>query len=373
MKIAFISRGCGRLGGIERYVYELALRFSREHAVTVITQPERFDPGCGARCLPVRVPQKPWLASLAAFHAAAGKAAAQGGYDLVHGQGADGFGAQVVTAHACHAAGWEIFKQEQPSRRRRLAAACNPAHAMICRWEKNNFSKAARVLVVAPRVREEIVRHYHLPIGSMALHHLGWSRPEKKIPPAGPGIREQFGIPAHAPLLGFVAQNPLLKGLEHALAVLQQPVCQSAHLAVGTDWAPARELLRRIHRRDLHQRVHFIACPEGPERILSALDIYLAVPLYEAFGLAVLEAMGHGVFTLMSPSVGLAGWLREVAPQLPPRPQPVQTAAAIRFWLAHPQERLARIALQHAAVEPFRWQQTFAEVAATYRMVARRP
>lgn len=115
--------------------------------------------------------------------------------------------------------------------------------------------------------------------------------------------------PRHEVVIGFLARLHPKKNLGvliDALSMLDRRFV----LHVAGDGPPAyrRLLEQRAWARGVADRMSWLGFVTGNarERFLEAIDV-LAVPsAYECFGVATVEAMGHGVPVLVTPTVGVA-------------------------------------------------------------------
>jgi glycosyltransferase involved in cell wall biosynthesis len=115
--------------------------------------------------------------------------------------------------------------------------------------------------------------------------------------PASPdGVREEFGIPSDALLVGTVANLKAHKGLQHLLmaAVLIRRTVPAAHfLVVGQ--GEAREGLEALAKQlGLERAVTFTGFRKDAVRIASAFDVFAMSSLHEGLSIALVEAMALG-------------------------------------------------------------------------------
>ena len=107
--------------------------------------------------------------------------------------------------------------------------------------------------------------------------------------------RQQFGLPADAPLLGSVARLHPTKNLAAAIRLL--PSRPEWHLALAGQGPGEQELHALARSLNVSDRVYFTG-ELSPERVavfLKALDLFVFPSRAETFGLAVVEAAQAGV------------------------------------------------------------------------------
>jgi glycosyltransferase involved in cell wall biosynthesis len=128
--------------------------------------------------------------------------------------------------------------------------------------------------------------------------------------------RREFGIPADALCILFVAHNYRLKGVHLGMRQVRRlrDAGIDAHLLVagrGTDplqRAQARMWARRLGIRDA---VHLPGVIHPAIRAFGAADLFMHPSMHDAFGFVVLEAMAAGLPPLTSPWAGAAQLVEE--------------------------------------------------------------
>ena len=238
----------------------------------------------------------------------------------------------VVTVHDVH------FERrpELMSRRDRLVFRA------VVPW---SVRRAARVLTVSERTRDDLVELYGIPRDRVVV------TPNGVDPEFAPGPPPADG---YALLVGAIqARKDPLAAVDAAAAAGLQLV------AVGPtkDEALARELARRgadlrgyVPRDELAELYRGAACLVLPSR-------------YEGFGLPVLEAMASGTPVV----VGADAALREVAGDAAVFAEPGELADGIRQALRD-RERLVAAGLERA--RHFSWDETARRTAGVYRELA---
>jgi len=136
----------------------------------------------------------------------------------------------------------------------------------------------------------------------------------------GAGVREEFGIPAGAPLVGIIANLGAYKRydlfVEMAAEVLRQ-VPDAWFLSVGSgDPAPYVEQARALGVAD---RIVFAGYRADVPRLIAAMDVTVNTSWNEALGTSRIESLAMGVPTVSfdgggSPEVVLDGTTGFLAP-----------------------------------------------------------
>ena len=111
------------------------------------------------------------------------------------------------------------------------------------------------------------------------------------------GLRASLGIPADAPLVGFVGRLSPEKGPEVFLraALLAQAKLPDAHFVLVGDGPLAPALRESIIRFQLGGRVHLAGLRRDVATVLNDLDLLVSSSHSEAMPLALMEGMASGL------------------------------------------------------------------------------
>jgi glycosyltransferase involved in cell wall biosynthesis len=107
------------------------------------------------------------------------------------------------------------------------------------------------------------------------------------------GVRQEFGLPPHAPLIALVGRLEDQKGVDLLVRAVPTVLGRvpGAHVLVvgdGTRRAEAEALAERLGVAD---HVHFIGWRHDLTRVMRAVDVLALPSRWEAFGIVNLEAM----------------------------------------------------------------------------------
>ncbi|MBN2169832.1 MAG: glycosyltransferase family 4 protein [Candidatus Krumholzibacteriota bacterium] len=310
MRIAVITREWGKTSGVGRVVADLVdVLAERGHDVTVVTaSPPPVSPPPGVRFARVRVPARPFALRVALFARRATRLARAGGFDIVHGNGADCRGADVITAHSCHRYAMDRLRREGPWRDR-LKKWLNPVHPVVFRIEAYNNSPRGhrRLIACAAGIKREIVATCGTDPGRIAVVNngvdLGRFRPENRARDRA-ALRRRHGL-GEEPVLLFMGYEFERKGLRPLLEALARLRRREARLLVVGK--PADRWARRlVARHGLAGRVLFTGPVVDAERYFAAADAFVFPTLYEANSLVLLEAFASGLPVVTTRGVGAA-------------------------------------------------------------------
>lgn len=112
---------------------------------------------------------------------------------------------------------------------------------------------------------------------------------------ASPSIRQRFGIPAHAPLVGIAARMNPWKGQRELIAatsMLRQGFPDLHVMILGADVPEMRaDYERRAREGGVADRVHFGGFQSDVRPFLKEFDLFVHPSYDEPFGLSIVEAM----------------------------------------------------------------------------------
>ncbi|MFO7655360.1 MAG: glycosyltransferase family 4 protein [Candidatus Krumholzibacteriia bacterium] len=153
------------------------------------------------------------------------------------------------------------------------------------------------MVAVSEAVRQGIVRSGALPPDRVVTIHNGVD--VRRQLPARNGLRRSLGLPALAPVVGYVGRLSPDKGVETLLEAARRLVDDSwPHLKVfivGDDprGRHGEHLCRRSRELGLQDAVHFFGYVHDAARACADFDVQVVTSTAEPFGLVTLEAMAH--------------------------------------------------------------------------------
>ncbi|MBI3855736.1 MAG: glycosyltransferase family 4 protein [Planctomycetes bacterium] len=178
----------------------------------------------------------------------------------------------------------------------RLWRKIRPKERLELDLERRSFlpQSSKKIVAVSHRVKEEVVRHYGVAAGKIAVIHNGVDANEfKPSDEARRLIRNQIGLEESDYTLLFVGSGFRRKGLESAIAAVDR--VPSARLVVaGEGQAPS------------HPRVLMLGRRTDVSHLYAAADAFIFPTLYDPFPNAVLEAMSSGIPVIVSRVAGVS-------------------------------------------------------------------
>lgn len=325
MKIVLSFPQCHRRSGVERVMYECA-RFlvGRGHDVVVAAEqweplPEAAGPG-QIEYLKVPAASKassPWAAAKTFAQRSRKTIQDAGLSDALHnGHGCVCSPEGVAWVHSVHQAWLERRQQLGLDRTlaQRIKRRINPLHRTLLRLEKNYFDdpRIKKLIALTPQVASDLYRLYSVAPERVVLIPNGYD-PEEFCPERRRQRRDEsrasLGLAPETPALLFVGHEIARKGLATAMQALQQLDRQDAQLLVVGRLQEDR-VFRLAQQHGVDGRVKFCGPTADLGLYHAAADAMVLPTQYEAFCLAILEALGSGLPAVTSAVPGAQDAIR---------------------------------------------------------------
>jgi glycosyltransferase involved in cell wall biosynthesis len=199
-------------------------------------------------------------------------------------------------------------------------------------------------VVAAEHIREMLVRAGYEQERMVKIE--GAVRPEifEGLRNAGPGLREEFGIPRDAPVVGCVARLAPVKGhsvLLKAMVQVLESVPDTWLLLVGPAWPGMEEkVLEEAGRLGIRDRTVWTGPRTDVPALMSAMDVGVVASLgSEALSRVTLEYMASRLPVVATRVGGIPEMLPAEAGVLVEPGQPKPMARALVSLLQDPQRR----------------------------------
>ena len=311
LRVALSFPGCHRQGGVERIVFECARYLAaRDHEVTVFAnQWEPDGPTIRYRRVPVR--RHPWFLRGRSYYRSCTRQLEVAPYDVLNTHGCVCPEGGVHWVQSLHKAWLERSRQFRPALSSAgLKQRLNPAHRSLLDLEERHFAggRYQRIIATTPRVRDDLGRLYGVAPDDVEIIPNGFS-PSEFNPIRRAGQREEMrrrlGLEPHQVALLLVANELERKGYATILAAMRQLARPDLRLLVAGR-VSARRVMELAEAAGLAGQVLAMG-PSSDVGVLHAAGDLLVLPTqYEAFCLAILEALGSGLPVVTS-SVSGAG------------------------------------------------------------------
>ena len=186
------------------------------------------------------------------------------------------------------------------------------SHRLFVWEEARALRRARRIIVNSNRTQDDLIRHYGLPAERIHLVYYG-TEPARFHPvddAAKRALREALGLPVDKCLFVFVgALGDRRKGFDTLFAAWQaagEAFRAAAELVVVGHGAELPVWQQRAAERPEGSSIRFLGFRRDVPDILKACDAAVAPTRYEAFGLAVQEALCCGLPSVVSRCAGVA-------------------------------------------------------------------
>ena len=347
-RLAIVRQKYNPAGGAERFVSRALSALSAQGALEVNLIARKWEALSGVRAFAAN---PFYLGSVWrdwGFACAARQIWLREGFDLVQSHeriaGCDIYRAgDGVHRH------WLQLRRRVLSRRGRLAMLLNPYHHYVQWMERRMFlhPRLKTVICNSQMVKREIQHYFGLPDERFAVIYNGVDtaafHPSLRV--HRDAMREQWQIPATAPLLLYVGSGFERKGVARALqAIVPHP---DVHLVVVGKDKHSAQYQGLAATLGIAARVRFAGAQNDVKPFYGMADAFILPTLYDPFPNVCVEALACGLPVFTTQQCGAAELIRDgdngwVADALD---TPVQQAQ-IASWLACRAEwpRLAAVA-----------------------------
>jgi glycosyltransferase involved in cell wall biosynthesis len=171
----------------------------------------------------------------------------------------------------------------------------------------------ARVLIAnSDKTRREVVERLQVPAERVSVVYLGCDEDAGAADAATRArVRAELGFAGETPVLMFVGalgwdDNKGFDRLWAAWRDLAREAGWTSRLLVVGDGAGRARWVEEAARAGCAERVRFVGASDRVGELLAAADLLVSPVRYEAYGLAVQEAIARGVPAVVSASAGVA-------------------------------------------------------------------
>ncbi|MCP5104349.1 MAG: glycosyltransferase family 4 protein [bacterium] len=167
-----------------------------------------------------------------------------------------------------------------------------------------NIKKAAGYIALTQYEKEYLVRQWG--IDEKKIRVIGVGLPTVTTGPApgssarkdGAGLHHRLGIPGDAPVIAFVGQHGLHKGLDALIPAMLMVWHRfpAARLIIAGGRSPFTDSFKKLSKLvDRRERILFLENIDesAKEEILTGCDIFTTPSGFESFGITILEAWKH--------------------------------------------------------------------------------
>jgi UDP-glucose:(heptosyl)LPS alpha-1,3-glucosyltransferase len=309
VKIALVFHGVHKRGGVERSIWEAARHWRHSHDVTIVAADiDRTDlDGVTIREVPAAAGSGPY-----SFGRAARRHYRLDEFDHVISFGVQPVPATIAWVGSVHRAWLEASRRFPDSGRLRhpLLRYLLRRHIERLVLERRYFRDPnwSLVVTVADAVGNDLTRLYDVDPALLRTVNNGFDPAE--FDPSRRDIerdvmRAEWGVPPDAIVLCMVANELPRKGYDHALRAIAGAGDRRLHLVLAGTADPVR-YARLTAELGLTGRTHYLGQQADIGRVHAGSDAFILPTKYEAFCMAIVEALASGlpVITTSVPGAG---------------------------------------------------------------------
>ena len=315
MKIAFVIHDINKTGGMERYSAELIERFSKEHEIHVFASTmEGVNPQ--GQIIFHRIPVIEILFPIKSiiFFLLASWLVKRHSFDIIHGNGGNFYGANIITAHYCHM-GWNEVISLIPSSGSLIKRIYRNVTARIdTAMEKYIYRsrKYKKIIANSEKIKNELCKFYDVINKSVKVIYIGVDT--KLFNPSNRmiyniEIRKKFNIPLDSCLILFAGAMER-KGLSFLLKSLKLLKEENIFLIIAGK-GDRKYYQREAESFGVDNLIRFAGHRSDIHKFYASADIFVLPTIYEPFGMVVTEAMASGLPVVVSRQAGASELITE--------------------------------------------------------------
>ncbi|OGW01870.1 MAG: hypothetical protein A2Z59_12200 [Nitrospinae bacterium RIFCSPLOWO2_02_39_17] len=316
MKIAFVIHDINKTGGMERYSAELIERFSKEHEIHVFASTmEGVNPQ--GQIIFHRIPVIEILFPIKSiiFFLLASWLVKRHSFDIIHGNGGNFYGANIITAHFCHRAWGEAINLFMIDSDKIVKRVYKKIVTRIDSAMEKFVYKSGRCKVVIAdsiKTKNELCKFYNIKKESVEIIYYGIDielfNPSNRLL-YNKDIRETFKIPLDSCLLLFVGALGR-KGLSFLLRSLKLLKEENIFLIIAGK-GDRKYYQREAESFGVDNLIRFAGHRSDIHKFYASADIFVLPTIYEPFGMVVTEAMASGLPVVVSRQAGASELITE--------------------------------------------------------------
>lgn len=301
MRVALSFPGCHRRGGVERITFECARFLSgRGHEVHVLASEWEADPASRIEYHRIPSRSKPSFLRAPSYFRNCTRHLKTIAFDVLNTHGCVCPTGGVHWVQSLHRAWLDRSRQF----RGRFSVAglkqrLNPLHPTLLRLEREHFGgrNYRKVIATTEDVRRDLNSYYGVPFEDVVVIPNGFSpsefNPQKRAELREP-IRARLGLTPEQHAILFVANELERKGYSTILRALAALGRKDLRLLV-VGRPDKRAVLSMAEQHGVAEQVLACGSSSNVAEFHAAADLFVLPTQYEAFCLAILEALGSGL------------------------------------------------------------------------------
>ena len=325
VKIAFVIHDINKEGGQERYCAELIERLSKSHEVHIFAVTMRdLEIGGSVSFHKVPVISSITLLKSFLFFIISSWMLKRYSFDIIHGNGGNCLGANIITTHYCHK-GWgtavRLFLHDTACCLKKVYRSI--VMKMDSIMEKYIYSSKKYKLIIANSIKtkKELMEYYSISEELIRVIYFGVDT--EQFNPSNRDtyrvdLRNAFKIPDDACLLLFVGAMErkglfyLLQSLRLLKKMLVPEIFNRGKVFLIIAGKGDEEYFRREAKiLGVERMIRFAGQRNDIYKYYASADVFIMPTLYEPFGMAVTEAMASGLPVVTSRQAGVSEIITE--------------------------------------------------------------
>jgi len=316
VKIAFVIHDINKEGGQERYCAELIERLSKSHEVHIfaVTMCD-METGGSVSFHKVPVISSITLLKSFLFFIISSWMLKRYSFDIIHGNGGNCLGANIITTHYCHK-GWgtavRLFLKDAACCLKKVYRSIVMKMDIIMEEYIYSSKKCKLIIANSIKTKKELMEYYSISDELIRVIYLGVDT--ELFNPSNRDvyrvdIRNAFKIPDDACLLLFVGAMER-KGLFYLLQSLRLLKEVNVFLIIAGK-GDEGYFRREAKMLGVEGMIRFAGQRNDIYKYYASADVFIMPTLYEPFGMAVTEAMASGLPVVTSRQAGVSELITE--------------------------------------------------------------
>lgn len=293
---------CHKRGGVERIMFECSGFLSnRSHNVQILANcvddSLLLHPNITFRA--VKSHKTLWFLNGLRYYISATRQANKLDFDVMNTHGCVAPVGGVPWVQSVHRAWLEVSQRLRPDPRQRLRQRLNPLHPILLMLEREHFAKRQyrKVIVTTSDVRADLYRLYSVPESDIEIVPNGFNPTEfnleRRLQSRGKA-RHDLGINDKQFVVLFAANELERKGFYPLLRAFSHLRDTDTQLLVVGRYDSA-QAQKAVDAHSIGDRVRLCGSTSNIATYHAVADAFVLPTKYEAFCLAILEALGSGL------------------------------------------------------------------------------
>lgn len=293
---------CHKRGGVERIMYECAeFLATRNHNVQVLANEvdDNLLRYTNLTKHDTQAKKTLWFLSGLRYYLAATRQASKLDFDVMNTHGCVAPVGGVPWVQSVHRAWLDVSRGLRPNPVQRFRQRINPLHPILLMLEREHFAKRQyrKVIVTTSDVRSDLQRLYSVPDSDVEIVPNGFNPIEFNLENRihnRSRMRHKLGFTDRQFVLLFAANELERKGFYTLLRSLSR-LRDADVVALVVGRYDSVEAKRAVDEHNICDKILLCGSTSDIAQYHAAADAFILPTKYEAFCLAILEALGSGL------------------------------------------------------------------------------